>query len=242
MSMNGKKESQTIGTVDSLPKTAAVFNNSLLPTANLYTHCLRIPDVALRISKAREILKKYKIQAPAWMFGLVNKGETFSSSPHLHLMSFLVSLGLYDRMVRLVGTPDFLIGSSVALSVASRMRTFEKSILKIFCEIEPIQESLRVYKKRELSNITRFSLLYFSETFKERTFLKLVKEYGIEHCVLISLPPQKMGKKIKKPSTLRVEGLVEMDSQLSWFWHILNRRQKSLKKITPEFSLDTFFR
>ncbi|MDE0518826.1 MAG: hypothetical protein OXH36_04640, partial [Bdellovibrionales bacterium] len=144
-------------------KTAALFSDFSLQSNNLFLHCSRIPDVMVRIIKAREILKRYKIQPPAWMFGIMNKGEGFDSPVHFRLMSFLISLGLYSRLVRLKGSPGFLIGNSYALLVSARVRTFEKSVIKIFCGREMEQRPLRVYQKKKGTTPVRFSLLHFSE-------------------------------------------------------------------------------
>ena len=80
-----------------------VFDDFVLQSNDIFMHCARIPDVMMRIVKTREILRKYKITVPAWMFGLMHKGETFKSDVHLQLMSFLMNVGLYDRLARIVG-------------------------------------------------------------------------------------------------------------------------------------------
>ena len=223
-------------------KTAAVFNDFVLESNEMFIHCCRIPDVMVRVIKAREILKKYKIKPPAWMFGLAEKGETFDSPAPLHLMSFLVSMGLYDRLVRLIGTPDFLIGSSRALMVSAKLNTFEKNTVKIFCGMKHDSNCLSVYKKKQ-SKMVRFSLLHFSEQVKKDTFQIVVKNYGIEHCVLICPSSYNNIKENSKTAPWTVEGLIEMDPQLAWFWPILKRKQlaKSGPTLPNPFSLNTSF-
>ena len=130
------KEQIKTGKKETAYRTAAFFNDSMLQPIDMFMHCSRIPDVMARIVKAREVLKKYKIQPPIWMFGLVHKGEVFE--PYMQkLMSFLVDLGLYDRLVRLMGVPDFLVGTSQALLVSAKVKTFEKKCDKNFlwCKI-----------------------------------------------------------------------------------------------------------
>ena len=222
-------------------KTAALFNNSVLQSNEIFMHCSRIPDVMTRIIKARRVFKKYKLQPPAWMFGLMDKGETFNSPAHLRLMFFLVSVGLYDRLVRRMGLPHFLIGNSQALLVAAKIRTFEKSIIRIFCEAETTQTALMVYQK-SAGNISQFSLLHLSETVKDAVFHSITQEYGVDRCILIF--PFAYG--VKQPDTtsasFTVEGLIEMDPQLAWLWPILKRRQMKSEKISSNFfSLNTFF-
>ncbi len=222
-------------------KTAAVFNDLVLESNEMFIHCLRIPDVAVRVAKAREILKKYKVKPPAWMFGLTNKGETFDSPVHLKLMSFLISLGLYDRMVRLTGLPDFLMGSSRALLVSAKVGTFEKNIMKIFCSKKYNSNYLSVYKKKQ-GKVAKFTLLYFSEKSKKNTFQSVAKMCKIDRCILIS-PSHDSVQEENSRGSITAEGLIEMDSQLAWLWLILKRKQLAKSRpFTPgPFSLDTSF-
>ncbi len=234
------KEQMKSGKRESIQRTAALFNDSALQSIDMFMHCSRIPDVMARIVKAREVLKKYRIQPPAWMFGLVHKGEVFDSDVHVRLMSFLISLGLYGRLVRLMGVPDFLLGASQALLVSAKVRTFEKNVIKIFCGAKYEQDSLRVYQKRE-KNSNRFSLLYFMEKAKNVDLDDMMKKYEIDQCILIS-PSLRELKSKEKVSSFTVKGLIEMDPQLAWFWPILKRKQ--LKKKSGKIisgSLDTFF-
>ena len=225
---------------EGIQKTAALFNDSSLQSIDMFMHCSRIPDVMARIVKAREVLKKYRIQPPAWMFGLVHKGEVFESDVHLRLMSFLISLGLYGRLIRLMGVPDFLLGTSQALLVSAKMRTFEKNVIQIFCGAKAEQDSLRIYQKQP-ENINRFSLLYFMETAKDVDLHGMMKKYEIDHCILVS-PSFRELKSKGKASSFTVKGLIEMDPKLAWFWPILKRKQlreKSGRVFSG--SLDTFF-
>ncbi|MDE0118717.1 MAG: hypothetical protein OXM55_01755 [Bdellovibrionales bacterium] len=222
---------------------AALFSDFSLQSNNLFLHCSRIPDVMVRIIKAREILKRYKIKPPAWMFGIMNKGEVFDSPVHFRLMSFLISLGLYNRLVRLKGSPGFLMGNSYALLVSAKIRTFEKSVIKIFCGQEMEQRPLRVYQKKKGTPV-RFSLLHFSEDANSEAIQNITKKYQINHCILIS-PSVFDATKGMVPShaAFKVRGLIEMDPKLAWFWPILKRGQlKSRKTLSHSFSLDTFFK
>ena len=234
------KEQIKPGNRENLQRTAALFNDSSLQSIDMFMHCSRIPDVMARVVKAREVLKKYRIQPPAWMFGLVHKGEVFESDVHLRLMSFLISLGLYGRLVRLMGAPDFLLGVSQALLVSAKVKTFEKSVIKIFCGAKYGRDSLRVYQKKE-ENSNRFSLLYFMEEAKNVDLDDMMEKYEIDQCILVS-PSFRELKSKGKVSSFTVKGLIEMDPQLAWFWPILKRKQ--LKKRSGKIisgSLDTFF-
>jgi len=221
-------------------KTAAVFDDFVLQSNDIFIHCARIPDVMMRIVKAREILRKYKIKIPAWMFGLMHKGETFESGVHLQMMSFLMNVGLYDRLVRIVGAPDFLIGSSPALQVSARVKTFEKSVIKIFCGTKFKQSSVSIYQKKT-GKYPRFSLLHFSDKVKETALRNTAKEYGIEHCILI--PPSSWGMDAgsHQESFVTIRSLIEMDPRLAWFWPILKRRQVKFNKVISTPFIDTFF-
>ena len=203
-------------------KTAAVFNNAVLKSNDMFLHCSRIPDVMNRTIRAREILKRYRIKPPAWMFGLAEKGEVFSSPVHLRLMSFLISVGLYDRLIRKNGAPDFLIGSSQALLVSARIKTFEKSVIKLFCGWQLRQDGLRVYQKKP-NGALRFSLLHFSESIEEGALQKMAKKHKVGRCILIS--PSSYSAQQKNTVALKVESLIEKDSQLSWFWPVLRQKQ-----------------
>ena len=221
-------------------KTAALFDDFAVQSSDIFIHCSRIPDVMTCIVKAREVLKRYKISPPIWMFGLTHKGEKPKSPEQLSLMSFLISVGLYNRLVRLVGVPYFLIGNSSALLVSAKVRTFEKMVVNTFCGVE-LKNSLRVYQKK-MGNMPQFSLLHFSERGGSTSLHSIIKEYEIDRCILIS--PSSCDIVQKKNITSSVEGLIEMDPQLAWFWPILKRNQigKRSKKIIFSGTLNTFFR
>lgn len=216
-----------------LEKTAVVFSDSLLPSVDIFMHCFRIPDVMVRIIKAREILKRHGFQIPEWMFGLVNKGEVFNSSTPLRLMSFLVNLGLYDRLMRLSGTPDFLIGHSPSLLVSAKVKSFDRSLIKIFRNVESKQEPFIAYQ-RKANNVSRFSLLHFSEAGGLKPLKSIVKEYGIDRCILICTSSASVTKLKSAVPTCVIDSLIETDANLNWFWPILkrNRLKKELVKIT----------
>ena len=217
-----------------LEKTAGIFNDSVLSSADMFMHCSRIPDVMIRVIRAREVLKRYGMQVPEWMFGLVNKGEVFDSPVPLRVMSFLVSLGLYDRLVRFEGIPDFLVGHSQALLVSAKIKAFDRSFIKVFRGMESQQESFIVYKKRK-DNISRFSLLHFSQAGRFKLLKDIIKEYGIDRCILICTSPTSIVKLKEVLPSCTFESLVERDPQLYWFWPILNRSYLK-KKMTKAVS------
>lgn len=221
-----------------LEKTAVVFNDSLLPSVDMFMHCFRIPDVMVRIIKAREILKRHGFQVPEWMFGLVNKGEVFKSSTPLRLMSFLVNLGFYDRLVRFSGTPDFLIGHSPSLLVSAKVKSFDRSLIKIFHGMDIKQEPFIAYQ-RKLNSVSRFSLLHFSEAGGLKPLKSIVKEYGIDRCILICTSSGSVAKLKSTVPSCVIESLIETDANLSWFWPILrqSRLKKEMMKITSVGSL-----
>ena len=206
---------------------------------DIFIHCSRIPDVMNCIIKARETLKKYKIPPPVWMFGLSQKGEKHKSPEQFRLMSFLISLGLYNRLVRLMRVPDFLIGSSPALLVSAKVRTFEKMVINIFCGVE-LKDSLRVYQKK-VEHKSQFSLLHFSEKGVTQSLQNITAEYDISRFILISPSVDEIVR--NKKAVPSIEGFIEMDPQLAWFWPILKRNQlaKKSKKILLSNKLNTIF-
>ena len=115
--------------------------------------------------------------------------------------------------------PDFLIGSSLALQVSARVKTFEKSVIKIFYGAKFKQNSISIYQKK-VGKYPRFSLLHFSDTMKETVLRNIAREYGIEHCTLIS--PSSWGTDIRsnQDSFVTIRNLIEMDPQLAWLWPI----------------------
>ena len=89
--MSGKAKTHSKKTV--ADSTAVLFNHSTLQSNDVFIHCVRIPDVMVRVIKARELLKKYGVQPPAWMFGLTYKGDKLISPIHFQLMAFLNQIG-----------------------------------------------------------------------------------------------------------------------------------------------------
>ena len=221
-------------------KTAAIFNNFAAQPNDIFIHCSRIPDVMTCIIKAREILKKYKISPPMWMFGLTYKGEKLKSPEQLNLISFLINVGLYNRLVRLVGVPHFLIGNSPALLVSAKVRTFEKMVINIFQGVE-LKNGLMLYQKRT-RNVSYFSLLHLSEKENSISLQNVIKQCDISRCILIS--PASCDTIVQNKSRVpRVESLIEMDTQLTWLWPVFKRNQlgRKSKKMFFSSTLDTIF-
>ena len=49
-------------------KTAVIFPNWAVDSPDMFLHCARIPDVMVHIVKIREIYRRYKMSAPAYLF------------------------------------------------------------------------------------------------------------------------------------------------------------------------------
>ena len=217
-------------------KQLLIFNSPALRTSSaLFRHFIRIPEVSIRLTKAREILKRYKIQPPAWMFGLLYKGEQPNKAAHLRLMSLIINTGLYDRLIRLKGAPDFLVGTGLDLAVSAKVKTYEKTVVKIFCGMK--QNSLKIYKKTQKRPL-RFSLLHFSEEIDTSSLYDIINRYQIKRCVFI--PSYARNILNKQPeNSLKMEGLIEKDPLLNWFRPVLQRKTKAYHKFPG--SLNTFF-
>ncbi len=219
-------------------KSLVIFNSPASRTGSaLFTHFIRIPEVSIRLTKTREILKRYKIQPPAWMFGLIYKGEQPNKPAHLRLMSLVINTGLYDRHVRLKGAPDLLAGTDEDLSVSAKVKTFEKTVIKIFCGWQAKQNSLKIYKKTK-KRPCRFSLLHFSEEIDTGSFYDIINRHEIKRCVLIPSSARNILNK-QPDSSLTMEGLIEKDPLLKWFHPVLKRKIKTPHKFPG--SLNTFF-
>ena len=223
--------------------TAVLFPDLSVRSTSMFIHCTRIPDVMVQVVKMREIYRRYKIPAPAYLFGLPQKSKSFDSSfQHLSLMSFAVSLGLYDRLIRLKGhTPDFLIGRSPALLVSAKVKNHEKSLIRLICEQKTEPESIRVYQKEPSlgvkfspkrqaqwgkdtlkgSLVPRFSLLYFSKTMRKETLSNIVQEQKIKHCVSLTCHTADLRKIKKLPCS--VENWLDTDHHLHWFRPLLKK-------------------
>lgn len=231
-------------------KVAVIFPNWAVSSVAMFLHCARIPDVMVHIVKMREIHKRYKIPAPAYLFGLPVK-KSFSASTmgslsassiqHLNLMSFAVSLGLYDRFLRLRKViPDLLIGESPALLVSAKVKSYEKTLIKMICEKGVVSNSIRVYQKNSEGG-ERFSLLYFSKTVEKSTWQNILKEQKIKTQVSMTCSLSSSAK-AKLAGIAPIEGLIETDPKLDWFWPILQKNQSKSSFISPIFPLHPGFR
>ena len=243
-------------------RVAVIFPDWAVNSVAMFLHCARIPDVMVHIVKIREIHKRYKIPAPVYLFGLpVQKGFSFStksslsasSLQHLNLMSFAVSLGLYDRFLRLRGrAPDILIGGSSALLVSAKVKSYEKTLVKMICEKATAPTSIRIYQKiseKDGDSVlgvdrARFSLLYFSKTIEKATWQNILKEQKIKTQVSVACSPKSL-KPSKSKADFNVgpaEGLIETDPQLNWFWPILKKSQSKGLIVSPTFPSQEGFR
>ena len=215
-----------------------LFSSSLVPSSNMFNQYLRIPDVLARVVKAKRILQKNKLSVPLWMYGL--SGKKKNNIAHWHLASFLVTLGLYDRLVRFHGVPDLLMGSSLAVSVAARMRTFERSMIKILMGMHSTSQAVRIYKKKtNWSQYTsrksaRFSLLSFSKSVNHELILQSLKqEYPLAQGVLISAHPSQYDILSAAQTGLSFKNFVDTDLQLEWLQALLRRSQIQKHSLKP---------
>ena len=125
------------------------------------------------------------------MFGLLDEKDSLPSAER-ELISFLVDLSLYDRFLNQgQSSPDLLIGFSPVVYVTTQVKTFEKTVIDIFCSIFASPPSLRIYQINRQSYkgiLPAYSLLHFLE--KEKSVIKNIKEIihqcAITRCVYIS--------------------------------------------------------
>ena len=208
--------------IEESKKQAVFFSSDVFQSAGMFQHSLRIPDVMICVNKARFILNHKGLKAPLWMWGLVEKGETFTSPADMRLMSFCLSVGLYERLLRRSpARPDFLIGSSPALGVCARVRTFERAVMDIMSG-KPLKDtSARVYKRRSPDSIY-FSLQYLSKN--PRVLKDLKKRHRIAHCVSV-LPLSKKEQKQISSAGAGLEFVWDKDLLLSWLNPVFKRYQ-----------------
>ena len=238
-------------------KTAVIFPNWAVDSPDMFLHCARIPDVMVHIVKIREIYRRYKMSAPAYLFGFpLKKGfSTSVGSPsastirHLNVMSFAVSLGLYDRFLRLNGAPDLLIGGSPALLVSAKVKNYEKTLIRMICEENKDLDSIRIYQNMSersagallgVNAVSRFSLLYFSRTVGKDTWQNILKEQKIHRLISLTCSLSKR-RKTSATGSLPLEGLIETDPQLNWFWPLLKTNQSKGKIVSPTFPVRAGF-
>ena len=218
-------------------KTKAVFFYPLiLHSSNVFRHYARIPDVMLCMNRARQILKNRELPIPLWLWNLMERREPVNSVIQIRLMSFLVSMGLYERLIRVTAAqPAFLVGVSPALCVCARAKTFEKVLLNIISGENFDQKIVKVYKRKSPTS-SYFSLQYFSKMEKE-TFKKWDKKQYFNHYTSI-LPVANREKNRIMKQAIALEEVIERDSLLSWFWPILKREK--MKNIPARLSHVSF--
>jgi len=221
---------------NTLDCSLVLFSSSLVQSSNILNQYLRIPDVLARVVKAKGVLQKNKLPAPLWMYGLAEKKNTAQR----YLASFLVTLGLYDRFVRFHGVPDLLMGSSLAVSVATRTKTFERSMIKILMGMHHASQAMRIYKRkadwsaRISQKSARFSLLSFSKSVNHKLILQSLKqEYPLVKGVLISTHPLQCDILPTTQTGLSFKSFIDMDLRLEWLQALLRRSQIQKHSIKP---------
>ena len=226
---------------DGLDYSLVFFSSSLIPSTGVLHQYCRIPDVLARVVKAKVILQKNKLSVPLWMYGLSDKKE--NNLVQCRLASFLVTLGLYDRLVRFHGVPDFLMGSSLAVSVAARMKTFERSIIRILMGMHYDSQAIRVYKKKPdpslqgMQKSARFSLLSFFKSVNHKLILQSLKqECPSANGLIISIHPSKSDIHSMRfgssKSDFSFKNFIDVDLQLKWLRPALRRSQIRKKHIS----------
>ena len=211
---------------------AVFFYPSVSHSSSVFRHYARIPDVMLCMSKARQILKNRGLPVPLWLWGLMERKESLNSVIHIRLMSFLINVGLYERLIRVTAAhPDFLVGVSPALCVCARSKTFEKVLLNIVHGKDFDQKIVKVYKRKSPQS-PYFSMQYFSKM-ENKAFMEWNKNQYFNHYISI-LPVSSREKKGIMKQAITLEEVIEGDSLLSWFWPILKRQK--MKNIPTRLS------
>lgn len=223
---------KTNGTKTKNKTKAVFFYPPMLHSSNVFRYYARIPDLMLCMNRARQILKSRGLPIPVWLWSLMEQREPFNSVIQTRLMSFLVSVGLYERLIRITAAqPDFLVGVSPALCVCARSKTFEKILLNIVSGEDYDQKIVKVYKRKSPTS-PYFSLQYFSKMENE-TFEKWSKKQYFNHYTSV-LPVSKREKNRIMKQTIALEEVIERDSLLSWLWPILKRQK--MKNIPTKLS------
>ncbi len=134
------------------------FHSLPVPSVAVFRNCLRIGEVMSRTMQARDILHRHGIKQPLWMWGL--PGSLKSSPAYSRdLMTFLLSMGFYDRFVHRKGGPTVVMGSSAAVPVAAYVKSFESRVLALVAgDMDFDSSCFRVYGKVK-AEAKRFSLI-----------------------------------------------------------------------------------
>ncbi len=205
---------------------AVLFSPLVFNSGDIFQHCIRIPEVMICVNKARAILKSRGLDIPLWMYGLIEKQDLHDETSY-RLISFLLNVGLYERFIRSSPQPDFLVGSSSALCVCAKIRTFERTLLDIAQGVKLDEHIVKIYR-RNAPRSAYFSLQYYSVCDKD--FLQsLCKKYLITRLTSI-LPVSDSEKAILSANGMIIEDIIETDSHLSWLWMWLILIKSRMKK------------
>ena len=208
---------------------SAFFSSSPILSVDVFRHCIRVPEVMERVIEARQILNIHRWPVPIWMMALMDKGEDVNIPSHLYFMSFLLSMGFYDRLCRLFGVPRFLMGFAPAVCVCAEVKNFEKTVMEMaagypFSKRETEKQIFKIYRKSSKKS-KRFSLVSFSKDIKYPTNMSEKQKQHFQCCpVLPSMMFHSNGTN-KNEIPFPFEQWTEKDIQLSWLWSILKHCQ-----------------
>lgn len=232
-----------------MQSSAVVFNGlNSLDFYDIRVNAIRIPEVSVRLRQAQHVLDRLGIQTSLVQF-ISSENDVFLVNIRLKgLCAAIVQVGLYDRLLKVVGSPDFVIGPSngdAAAKVISGAMSLEQMVG------DSIQATLRVRNDQVVPigvapllcgiEMTEFSVFYAAQ--EENSDLKyaqseirgeklesVVKEALEVHSIsrLINIGPgqsirNKLFSELALTDTEIIES-VDMDPMLSWFWPSLREQ------------------
>ena len=108
----------------------------------------RLPEAHVVFERTRDVFKKSDINPPHFLYGMHSiKDDQFFDSltkNEYHLFSFLMELSLMDHIFRCYQMPEFVFGSSFALSISNG--GFDKLVLKIFSGLSGPSKAIKAYQ------------------------------------------------------------------------------------------------
>ena len=139
----------------------------------------KLPEAHIVFERARDVFKKFNISSPYFLYGMNSIKEDSMSFSLLtkneyHLFSFLMELSLMDHIFRCYQMPEFLIGSSCALSIYNG--GFDKLILKVFSGLSSPSRVIKVYNKVSDGSKTMRSYKLIGKSLELKDCLELINQ------------------------------------------------------------------
>lgn len=200
----------------------------------LCRNIFKVPEILNRLRQYREVLYKNGVNVPVWVYCITQDIRTLKEPAQMEVVYFLVSLGLWDRLLSREGWPNYLLSAKTIASVIEDENLFQEQSLilaknaRLPIDTDPyiLQKAQSFYNsKTESFQLTKLKQSNQFLTLKEGV-IALVNQKSEHNKVYQFLAPHN-SQTLDELLSINIEprDFLQGDQDLKWLWPDWRRAQ-----------------